>query len=360
MARDADRPAAGSFPAPSRHDRDNRAARKGRAAAAALAALLLLAGAASAEPLKIRHGWVALTNTLSPLVFEKTDVMKHYGKSYVVESTHFQGTSAEVTAIAAGEVDIITVGNSTLAIGVENAGLQDLRVIGDGFQDGVGDHFSSRYLVRNDSGIESIEDLKGKVLATNVIGGSLDLAMRVMLRKHRMEDRRDYTAIDAEFANMVPMLLEKKIDLAGEVPPWFYDPKLAAATHTLFTMHDAIGPSQMIVLAARTPFLEKNRAAVVDFFEDEMRGIAWFTDPANRAEMLALVARVTKQPAARFAPFIFTETGDYFRDPHARPNLGALQHDVDTQTQLGFVKASLDVRKYSDLSLVEEAAKRLR
>lgn len=327
----------------------------------ALAGAAVLAGAAaSAEPVKIRHGWVALTNTLSPLVFEKTDVMKHYGKSYVVESTHFQGTSAEVTAIAAGEIDIITLGNSTLAIGVENAGLQDLRVIADGFQDGVGDHFSSRYMVRNDSGIASIEGLKGKVLATNVVGGSLDLAMRVMLRKHQMEDKRDYTAIDAEFATMVPMLVEKKIDLAGEVPPWVYDPKMTESAHVLFTMHDAIGPSQMIVIAARTPFLEKNRAAVVDFFEDEMRGIAWFTDPANRAEMLALVARVTKQPAERFAPFIFTEKGDYFRDPHARPNLDALQHDVDTQTQLGFVKASLDVRKYADLSFVEEAAKRLR
>jgi NitT/TauT family transport system substrate-binding protein len=125
-------------------------------------------------------------------------------------------------------------------------------------------------------------------------------------------------------------------------------------------MHDAIGQSQMILLAARTPFLEKNRAAVVDFFEDEMRGIAWFTDPANRSEMLALVARVTKQPAERFAPFMFTETGDYFRDPYAHPNLDALQHDVDTQAQLGFVKAWLDVRQYADLSIVEDAAKRLK
>ena len=329
------------------------------AVALAGTALLFVTASGAAEPVKIRHGWVALTNTLSPLVFEKTDVMKHYGKSYVVEQTHFQGTSAEITAIAAGEIDIITLGNSTLAIGVENAGLQDLRVIADGFQDGVGDHFSSRYMVRNDSGIKTIEDLKGKVLATNVVGGALDLAMRVMMRKHQMEDKRDYTAIDTEFPNMVPMLVEKKIDLAGMVPPWAYDPKITQGAHTLFTMHDAIGPSQMIVLAARTPFLEKNRAALVDFFEDEMRGMRWFNDPANRAEMLALVARVTKQPAERFAGYMFTEKGDYFRDPRARPNLEALQHDVDTQSQLGFVKASLDVRKYSDLSVVEDAAKRL-
>ena len=324
------------------------------------AAIAFTTGAArAAEPLTIRHGWVALTNTLSPLVFMKPDVMQHYGKSYVVEATHFQGTSAELTAIASDQIDIITLGNSTLAIGVENAGLADLRVIADGFQDGVEDYFSSRYMVRNDSAIATIEDLKGKVLATNVIGGSLDLAMRVMMRQHKMEDKRDYTAIDAEFASMPPMLLQRKLDLIGMVPPWVYDPQLQAGAHVLFTMRDAIGSSQMIVLAARTPFLEKHRAQLYDFFEDELRAIRWFTDPANRPEMVAFLARMTKQPAERFDNYAFTKN-DYYRDALARPNLDSLQHDIDTQFKLGFIKSAIEVRKYADLSFVEEAARRLR
>jgi sulfonate transport system substrate-binding protein len=323
-------------------------------------ALAATVGSARAEePLTIRHGWVALTNTLSPLVFMKPDVMTHYGKSYVVEPTHFQGTSAELTAIASDQIDIITLGNSTLAIGVENAGLEDLRVIADGFQDGVADYFSSRYMARNDSGITTIEDLKGKVLATNVVGGSLDLAMRVMMRQHNMEDKRDYTAIDAEFPNMPAMLLQRKVDLIGIVPPWVYDPQLQTEAHVLFTMRDAIGTSQMIVLAARTPFLEKHRAQLYDFFEDELRAVHWFSDPANRSEMVAFLARVTKQPAERFDNYAFTKK-DYYRDNLARPNLDSLQHDVDTQFKLGFIKSALEVRKYADLSFVEEAARRLR
>lgn len=328
---------------------------------AALAGVVIAAGLGGAradEPLKIRDGWVSLTNALTPLVFQNKAVMKHYGQSYVVEDTHFQGTSAELTALAAGEADIVTLGNSTLAIGVENAGLADLRVVADGFQDGVDSYFSSRYMVRNDSGIKSIEGLKGKVMATNVIGGALDLALRVMLRQHQLEDKRDLTIIDAEFATMVPMLLAKKVDLIGIVPPYVYDPKLDAAAHTLFTMHDAIGKSQMIVLAARQPFLDKNRAALEDFFEDDLRGIAWFMDPANRDAVIALVARVAKQPPERFAGFMFTKR-DYYRDPLGQPDLDALQHDVDTQFRLGFIKTALDVRKYADLSFVEAAAKRL-
>ena len=41
------------------------------------------------------------------------------------------------------------------------------------------------------------------------------------------------------------------------------------------------------------------------------------------------------------------------------PDLAALQKNVDMTRDLGFVKAAPDVRKQTDLSMVEEAAKRL-
>jgi hypothetical protein len=42
------------------------------------------------------------------------------------------------------------------------------------------------------------------------------------------------------------------------------------------------------------------------------------------------------------------------------PDLKALQANIDLTHQLGFIKAKLDVSKYTDLSLVQEAAKRLK
>ena len=42
------------------------------------------------------------------------------------------------------------------------------------------------------------------------------------------------------------------------------------------------------------------------------------------------------------------------------PNLDALQKNVDLTKDLGFVKTSVDVKAHSDLSLVQEAAKRLK
>ena len=42
------------------------------------------------------------------------------------------------------------------------------------------------------------------------------------------------------------------------------------------------------------------------------------------------------------------------------PDLAALQRNVDTTAEMGFIKSRFDVKQYADLSLVEEANKRLK
>jgi sulfonate transport system substrate-binding protein len=50
---------------------------------------------------------------------------------------------------------------------------------------------------------------------------------------------------------------------------------------------------------------------------------------------------------------------DQYRDPNGMPNLAALQSNLQLQKQVGLLTQDIDVKKYSDLSMVEEAAKRL-
>ena len=276
--------------------------------AALLAAALWLdpSGAASAEVLKVRAGWVVTPATMTPILFAKPDILKHYGTSYVVEAIQFGSTSPEITAPATGDLDIASLAFSSFGAAVENAHMEDLRVIADGFQDGVEGYYSSQYMVRNDSPIRTVEDLKGKVLASNGIGGAIDMAMRNMLRRHHMDDQKDYTIIEAQFPGMRAMLDEQKVDLIGIVPPFAYDPKLRRNARVLFTMKDAVGTTQMIVWAARAGFLETNGAALGDFFEDVLRALHWYLDPANRRSAIEIVARFTKQPPESFADWLFT------------------------------------------------------
>jgi len=328
-------------------------------AVAALFAVSLLqqSSAAAAEPPKISVGWVVLSNDMAPLVFEKPDILKYYGKTYTVEPIRFQGTSAEITAMAAGELDIASLAYSSLPLAVENAHLDDLRVIADGFQDGHPGYNSIEYRVRNDGGIKKIEDLKGKIVAINVIGAAVDIGARAVLADHGLIYPRDYSIIEANFPTIGPMLLEHKADIASVPPPFSYAPAVGQGTHTLFTMKDGMGVSQMIVMTARKGFLEQNRAALDDFFDDLVRGTHWMLNPANRPAAIKFVADVTKQPEALYESYFLTKK-DQYHDPNAIPDLVALQRNIDAEVKFGFLQHSIDVKNYADLSFVERAAKR--
>src|SRR3954463_1017054 len=178
------------------------------------------------EPVKIRMSWVAPVANWASIILEKKELAQHMGKSYTVEAIRYQGTPPMITAIANNELEVSNLAYSSLAIAIENAGLDDIRVIADEFQDGVAGYYSQEYFVRKDSGIEKIEDLKGKVIATNGGGSAVDVAIRATLRKHGLEEKRDYTMIEAPLPPMPAVLTDKKADLVPAVLPFSFNPKL--------------------------------------------------------------------------------------------------------------------------------------
>ena len=314
------------------------------------------AGAANAEPVQIREAWVAPGNWAS-IWLQKKDLAKHLGQSYAMDPAHYVGTPPMITALANNEVEITNLAYSTLGIAIKNAGLSDLRVVADEFQDGVDGYYSQEYMVLKDGPIQKIEDLKGKVVATNAEGSAVDVAMKAMLHKHGLEPNRDYTVVEAPFPAMRAMLAEKKVDIIPAVLPFSYDPELQKIARDLFVQKQAIGVTDMIVWAARKPFIDAHRAALVDFFEDTLRIVHWYLNPTNHEAAMQILGDLTKRPPQIF-DWAFTKR-DVYHDPNMLPDLGALQKNVDMTKELGFIKSSFDVKAYSDLSMVEEAAKRL-
>jgi sulfonate transport system substrate-binding protein len=325
--------------------------------------LLLVGGSAMAQPVKIRVAYVVPVANWASLIFEKPGLAKHQGKSYTFEAVHFQGTPQMITALANNELEIADLAFASLAIAVQNAGMDDLRVIADEFQDGVPGYYTDEFFVLKDGPIKTIKDLKGKVVATNVAGSAVDIVMRAMLKKHGLDDRKDVNVIETAFPNMKATLLAKKADAIPGVIPFSFDPELRDKGRVLFTQKEAVGRTQMIVWAAREGVIKKNRAAMVDFMEDAIRAVRWYIDPNNHDEAVQIAARVSKRPAAAFDKWLFRKAGqdgDYYHDENMRPDLKALQANIELQRDLGLVKSSLNVGKHADLSLIEEAAKRLK
>jgi len=327
----------------------------------ALSSLVLMlfgSGMACADPVQLRVAWVAPVANWISIWLDKKDLATHFGQSYVFTPVHFAGTPPMVTAIANNEVEIGDLAFSTLPIAIRNAGLDDIRVIADDFQDGIDGYWTIPFAVLKDGPIKKVEDLKGKVVATNAEGSAVDIAMKAMLHQHGLENKRDYTVIEAPFPAMKAMLAEHKVDLIPDVLPFALDPEMQKIATTLFTAKDAIGVSEFVSFQARKPFIDAHRAALVDWFEDTLRILHWYTDPKNHEEAAQIAGRFVKAPPQRMG-WVFTKT-DAYRDPNMIPDLAALQRNVDLTKELGYAQASFDVKAYSDLSMVEEAAKRLK
>ena len=145
------------------------------------ASVLMLAGvwgsaAASADPMPIRVGWVVTPGHLAPLIEalgkREPGVFKHLGQSYVLQTTRFQGTTPQIQAQAIGDLDVAALSTAAPALAITNAKLEE-RVVADVVADGIEGFYSENYVVAADGPIKTIEDVKGKRIATNAIGSAM-------------------------------------------------------------------------------------------------------------------------------------------------------------------------------------------
>jgi sulfonate transport system substrate-binding protein len=331
-----------------------------RCVASLFAALALTVAPATAQqPVKIRAGWITSPASLIPLIFAKPGLARHKDKSYTFEPIYFSASPLQITALTNNELDIAALGYSSLPLAVTNAGLSDLRILADEIQDGVPRSYATPYWVRKDSGINRIEDLKGKVVATNGLGSGVDIIMRSTLRQHGLEAKRDYTIIEAPFPTQKAVLKERKADLVVTALPFTYDPEMVDMGKILFDSRASFAPVALSFWVARKGFIDKNRAALVDLLEDYVAALRWYLDPANHKEATEIVGGFLKRPPSLFDSWLFTNR-DFYRDRDGRPNLKALQQNVDKTHELGFTQASVRVDALADLSLLEEAVKRLK
>jgi sulfonate transport system substrate-binding protein len=311
------------------------------------------AGAAAAEPAKIRVDWSTIPGQFAPLIPTvpkyAPNVYRHYGKSYVVEPVRLQGGGASLTALAADQIDIATISPQALVLGVTEAKLA-MRVIGQQISTEVPGYLLTHFWVRG-SETKKVEDLKGKVVAVNARGANVDSAAHMILR--------DYQIAEVRFPAMIAALESKRVDAVPLVPPF---DRIAARNpefKRLFSVGDAFGPVETLMFITHAPFVAKNRAALVDFLEDNIRMRRWMFDPKTRTDAITQLSDTTKIPAAEYAEWVYT-TNDYYYHPQALTDVQRLQHNVEVLKQAGVIPNAIDVAPYVDLSLAREAAARVK
>ncbi len=320
--------------------------------------LALLALPANAQPVKIKIGWITAPASMVPLLFLAPGAAKHHGKSYTFEPIHFGSSTLQITAISQGEIDIAGFGYTSFPLAIQNGGLTDLRIIADEIVDGAPGYYSTPYFVRKDSGIDKIADMKGKVAATNGLGSGVDIAMRSALNRHGLAgDARlhhDRGALpraqgDPEGEEGRPggrraaVLLRSGAERIRQAAVHHAD---RARQHRAVVLGGAQGLHRQEPRRAGRPHGGLRPCAALVLRSGEPQG--------GRGGHRRLSS--SGQPAA-FEGWLFTKR-DFYRDLDAKPDLKVVQSSIDKVKELGFIKETVEVAKFADLSLVEEAAKR--
>jgi NitT/TauT family transport system substrate-binding protein len=328
---------------------------QGGAGGIAAASIGLLPLEASAASVNIRYatgGGIGPNEmeTIIYLDYLKKNVLKNYGKAYTLEMTFTRGTPEAATLLASGQADLGTLAFSTFAIATaKNAVSGGLSIISDNYQDGHPGNATNTFFVLNDSPIKSVADLKGKKVGVNAFGSAVDLVLRVVLKKNKLDPLRDVQIVEVNFPNMAAAIREKRIDCGVLVIPFLAVESRKGDLRSLFTGGDAFGPSSVIFQVARTEFLTAQGDAVRAFLADYVTGLNWYYDKANRTKAIELVSDFTKSPKEVLDSYFATDR-DYYRDPNGCVSAAVIQKPIDAMVEEKLVPQPVDAAKYLKLS----------
>ncbi|HEY7245254.1 MAG TPA: ABC transporter substrate-binding protein [Xanthobacteraceae bacterium] len=310
---------------------------------------------AQAAPVAIRYatGGGTGTSEIEIMIYQEwmqRNVLQDYGKTYTIDMTFTRGTPEAATLLAAGQADIATLSPPVLATALLQAIVPNgMTIISDNFQDGRPGYAQNTFFVLDDSPIKASHDLKGKKVAINAFGSSVDLALRVKLKKDGIDPRRDLTIVEVAFPNQAAAIREKRVDCGILLQPFMSIETRKGGLRPLFTGGDALGPFSVVFQVATNDFLKKNPAATRSFLADYVRGLQWFYSPSNRQKVIEMTAAFTKSPAEVINSYFVTER-DYYRDPNACVGVNTIQTPIDAMYSEGLIDRPVKIADHLDMS----------
>jgi len=312
---------------------------------AALIVSLLAAAPALAQQ-KIRVGThIAISAHL--FMQKKPEVLKNMGKTYEVEWVRFAGSGDALPALVAGKLD----GALATPFPMFNAIYQSkvpVTVVHQLLSFGFDGHYDDAAVVRKDSGINAVADLKGKTFGVNAIGGTVEQGVRIIARKNGLNVDRDLTIVEGRPPFLPAMVRDNKVQAAVLFQPFYEEAMAKGDLKVLFTASDIYGgPTDYVFMAFDEKFLKANGRAVRDYVEDYLRAVNWSLD--NRAEAVKIYAEQWKLPLPVAESYLLTKK-DYLVRRDGRLDAKAIQPIVDALAANGFISQRFDISKHIDLS----------
>ena len=318
-------------------------------ALATLLVLLAVDGAAQ-DRTKIRIG-THISISAHTFMQRKPEILRHAGKSYEVEWVRFAGSGDAMPALVAGNLDACLGTPFPLSVALFQSKVP-VTIVHQLLSFGFDGHYDDATIVKADGGINRPADLKGKIIGVNAIGGTVDMGVRIMARKHGLDPAKDITVVEARPPLLPGMVRDGKVHAASVFQPFFEDAMAKGGLRVLWNTSDIYGgPTDYVFMVFEDRFLRQNAKAVRDYIEDYLRAVNWAHD--NRAEAVRLYADQWKLPVPVVDSYLLTKK-DYLVRRDGKLSARAIQPVIDALAANGFIAQGFDVSKHLDLSYLPQ------
>lgn len=298
---------------------------------------------ASAQTVNIRVGHGASAEEPLWIMLAAPQATPAQGKAYNLEFNLFRGSDKRFQAFEAGELDIAT-GSTHSVLMAASQGAR-FKIVASLSREG-GQGFATRYMVREDSPIKTIADLKGKNVGINGARSSVEVWARLALEKKGLDTRRDVAFVVLPFPSQGEAVRAGKLDIGAFPQPFAAFEEKRGGMRTVFTSADGIGREEdLMVLMVSEKFAAQQPAVLKAFLADLVSAIRYYVEKPKDAKQKLVESKLVSIPLETFA-----EMKDYNRALDARVDTETLKAMADDLTKFGFITRPLDVTSIVDLS----------
>ncbi len=305
-----------------------------------------------AESKTIRIGYFPNINHAQPMIgLGNGDFQKHFGDDIEVRTLVFNAGPSAIEALFANQVDVSFVGPNPTINGYVQSNGRALKVISGTSSGGA------VFVVRNDAGINSIEDFAGKKFGSPQLGNTQDVALRKYLLENGYKTRENGGNVDvlpAKNADLVTLMIKKEIDGAWVPEPW--GAKLLKETDSrIFVDERDLWPDGKFVtvnLIARTDFLHDNPGLITKLLEATIDETSWINSHPDEA------IKVFNEELIKLTGKAIPE--DEFKEGFARMELtwdpikSSLFKSASDAYDIGFLDSNPELSEIYDLRILNE------
>jgi NitT/TauT family transport system substrate-binding protein len=210
------------------------------------------------------------------------DFQEALGDDVEVKTQVFNAGPSAIEALFANQIDVTYVGPNPAINGYVVSNGEGLRIISGAASGGA------VFVVRNDVGIDSVDNFANKKFASPQLGNTQDVALRKYLLENGYETKDkggNVEVLPAKNADIVTLMIKKEIDGAWVPEPW--GAKLVKeANARIFLDERQLWPDEEFVTAhiiARTDYLEDNPGIISKLLEAHIEETNWINENPDEA-----------------------------------------------------------------------------